>query len=529
MKDSLSLRRKRGRIKTDVFEGTLDDLYNNYLHYRTLTELAGHITSDIPFETVLERILDDLNTYTGAERSLIMIFDREGQVAFQKGRNLDEDDIQEPSFEVSWSIINKVRQDRSPVCIKNAMEDKEFKTAGSVMRLQVLSVICAPILYKDQLTGVFYADNRNVLGIFTKDESTFVHQCLQFITTPLYTLFKTLELKNDLEHAQQQISNRDRYGDIIGHSPALLKILNLINQVAPTTATVLISGASGTGKELVARAIHRNSDRREKPFISLNCGALPENLFESELFGHVKGAFTGAHKDKKGWFETADGGTILFDEISEMTNAMQVKLLRVLQSGEYSPVGSNAIKHCDVRIIAATNVNLAHMVEQKTFRRDLFYRLNIVNIDLPKLCDRREDILLLAMSFLKKYGRPDLQLDPEAQKVLSAYDYPGNVRELENAMQRAAVLCKKKRVLVEHLPAEMQNYKILGKMGAFAIEKQKVVENFEETYIKALLQQTNGNVSQAAKRAGMDAKNLYQKMGKYRIDAEPYRKKRGKD
>lgn len=342
------LKLKRGRLKTELFDGTLENLYNNYLHFKTLAELAGHITSDTPLENVLENILDDLNVYLGAERSLILIFDRENQVVFQKGRNLDAHDIQEPAFEVSWSIINKTRKNKVPLCIKNALEDEEFKSAGSVLRLQLLSVICVPIVFHEQLIGVFYADNRQVLGIFQENECSFVHHCVQFIASPLFILLQNIELQNDLERAQQQISNREQYGEIIGNSPAIVRILNLVNQVAPTTATVLIYGESGAGKELIARAIHQNSERKDKPIICLNCGALPENLLESELFGHVKGAFTGASHDKKGWFETADGGTIFFDEISEMSNALQVKLLRILQSGEFSPVGGNSVKRCEV-------------------------------------------------------------------------------------------------------------------------------------------------------------------------------------
>ena len=342
------LKLKRGRLKTELFDGTLENLYNNYLHFKTLAELAGHITSDTPLENVLENILDDLNVYLGAERSLILIFDRENQVVFQKGRNLDAHDIQEPAFEVSWSIINKTRKNKVPLCIKNALEDEEFKSAGSVLRLQLLSVICVPIVFHEQLIGVFYADNRQVLGIFQENECSFVHHCVQFIASPLFILLQNIELQNDLERAQQQISNREQYGEIIGNSPAIVRIFNLVNQVAPTTATVLIYGESGAGKELIARAIHQNSERKDKPIICLNCGALPENLLESELFGHVKGAFTGASHDKKGWFETADGGTIFFDEISEMSNALQVKLLRILQSGEFSPVGGNSVKRCEV-------------------------------------------------------------------------------------------------------------------------------------------------------------------------------------
>ncbi|MBN1466217.1 sigma 54-interacting transcriptional regulator [candidate division KSB1 bacterium] len=518
---------KRGRIKTEAFEGTLEEFYAAFLHFRMLAEMAGHIKPNASFENVLQDILDDLNKYTGAERSLILIFDRTGQVVFQKGRNLAQDDIIEPSFEVSWSVINKVRATRTPMCIKNALQEDATKASHSVLSFKLLSVLCVPIVYNDQLIGVFYADNRKIQGIFHEDKCQSLYECVQFIASHLYALFHNIELIRDLERLQKQIIDRQNYGEIIGNSPKLTKILSLIDQVADSNVTVLIQGASGTGKELVALALHQNSGRSEQRFVSLNCGALPETLLESELFGHVKGAFTDAVQDKKGWFETADGGTIFFDEISEMSPALQVKLLRVLQSGEFSPVGSTDLKHCTVRVLAATNVKLARLVKKGKFREDLFYRLNAITIDLPSLKERKEDILLLAMHFLKKFGKPDLTLANETQQILLSYDFPGNVRELENAMQRAAVLCRGDAVLPVHLPPNMQNQRPVIKFGAFAAEKRKFVRDFEISYLRTALQRSRGNVAQAARSSGMDAKNFYQKMKKYNIIASAFKPSKG--
>ncbi|MBN1561110.1 sigma-54-dependent Fis family transcriptional regulator [candidate division KSB1 bacterium] len=525
MQEKTHIKLKKGRIRTGQFEGTLDDLYTSFLHFRMLAELASHIKPETSFESVLQDVLDDLNKYTGAERSLILIFDRSEEIVFQKGRNLDHDDIIEPSFEVSWSIINKTRETRAPICIKNALQGDEMKASNSVLRLNLLSVICVPIIHQENLIGVFYADNRNILGVFHENECGFVHQCVQFISNQLYSILHSIELKRDLERIQKVVFDRQNYGGILGNSPALVKILGLIDQVAKTDATVLIQGASGTGKELVARAVHQNSGRRDKQFVSLNCGALPDNLLESELFGHVRGAFTDAVQDKKGWFETADGGTIFFDEISEMSQALQVKLLRVLQSGEFSPVGSTELKRCYVRIVAATNVKLAQLVKKGKFREDLFYRLNIINIEIPALKERKEDILMLSMHFLSKYGRPDLTLDNETQKILLAYNYPGNVRQLENAMQRAAVLCRSDVVLPEHLPPDMQNQQMTKYFGAFAVEKKKIIKDFEIHYLRTALQKSHGNVAQAARDAGLDAKNFYQKMQRYNISAAAFKKR----
>ena len=524
-----SPRFRRGKIKSDVFEGTQDELFTAYLRYRFLCEFGKLVTSEIRIDQVLDVLLDKLVELTGAERSLILLFDSHGKTAFQVGRNLQQEDISAPTFELSWSIINKVRDTNETVFLKNALEDPEFKDAKSVLRLKILSVICLPLVHNDQLFGVLYADNRTVQGIFQQPIHDIMRQFVDLIAGPLHATLHRKELENNIAHLEEQIRSRKKYQSIIGHSPQIQKVLQFIDQVANTTATVLIEGESGTGKELVARALHENSSRRDKPFVSLNCGALPETLLESELFGHAKGAFTGATADKKGWFETANGGTIFFDEISEMSPALQVKLLRILQTGEFSPVGSTDIKTCDVRIIAATNQHLEDLVKQGSFRPDLYYRLKILYHKIPPLRERHQDILLLTIHFLKKYaqevGKKDLTLSVSAQDALMNYNYPGNVRELENAMQHAAVMVKGREVDIEHLPEVFRHRKItlLQPLGNFVEAKRQVVDQFERQYIEKSLYDANGVVAQAARVAGMDAKNFYQKMEKLGIKATDFK------
>ncbi|NOZ69367.1 MAG: sigma-54-dependent Fis family transcriptional regulator [Deferribacteres bacterium] len=249
-----------------------------------------------------------------------------------------------------------------------------------------------------------------------------------------------------LHATEAELRSRCYFESILGHHHGIIEVLKFISRAADTDAAVLIRGESGTGKELVARALHTNSRRRERPFVPVNCGALPESLLETEMFGHVRGAFTGAVRDRAGWFERADAGTIFLDEVSEMPPALQVKLLRVLQSGEYSRVGSTEIRRCDVRILTATNADMQHLVKEGKFRGDLYYRINILDIEIPPLRERRSDIPLLVRHYLKIYGtrhgRDILRMGRDAEALLLSYDFPGNVRELENIIQRAVILSR---------------------------------------------------------------------------------------
>jgi transcriptional regulator with PAS, ATPase and Fis domain len=311
--------------------------------------------------------------------------------------------------------------------------------------------------------------------------------------------------------------------------------------VAPSDSTVLIVGASGTGKELVAKLIHEKSLRCEKRFVVVNCGAIPETLLESELFGHVRGSYTGAVSDKKGLFEEADGGTIFLDEIGEIPLAMQVKLLRVLQDGEVRRVGGNDAFHVNVRVLSATNRDLYDMVRHKTFREDLFYRLNVITLHMPSLRERGQDIPLLAYYFLKKYslklGKKVEQISLDALQSLQEYQWPGNVRELENVIERALVLTEGAMVTSRELPP-----KILGEVFyqqeerdetidisslTYQQAKDKAIHLFNRSYLGQLLRMTDGNLSLASSRAGMDRSNFKKIIKKNRMNAGEFKKKRG--
>jgi two-component system NtrC family response regulator len=317
------------------------------------------------------------------------------------------------------------------------------------------------------------------------------------------------------------------FGNIIGKSKAMQDVFETVAKVAPTNATVLIEGESGTGKELIARSIHFNSDRREGPYIAVNCSALAESLLESELFGHDKGAFTGAHAMKKGRFELADGGTLFMDEIGDLPLALQVKLLRVLQEKSFERVGGTKPITVDIRVIAATNRRLREEVTRGRFREDLFYRLNVVHIDLPPLRQRKEDIRLLVFHFIKKYASerknatPITGVSPEVGRLLDAHQWPGNVRELENLVERAMILCPGDTIGVEDLPAEFRDTIATSlRMGGIPAEAKlyDTLANVEREMIVRALRMADGVQARAAEILGIGKSGLNQKLKKYEID-----------
>jgi len=349
----------------------------------------------------------------------------------------------------------------------------------------------------------------------------------------LHAVQKALEekyLRTENAYLRDEIEQTHPYKNIIGHSKAMQSVFDLIRRVSPSKSTVMITGETGTGKELVARAIHDSSPRRDKPLIKVNCIAIPDTLLESELFGHVKGAFTDATATKPGKFELADGGTIFLDEIGDMSLSLQGKILRVLQEREYEAVGGTITKKVDVRIIAATNRNLREQVKKGAFREDLFFRLNVVPIHLPPLRNRKEDLPDLIQHFVKKYsqicGKEVAQISPAASTFLQEYDYPGNVRDLENLIERAVVLCIGNKLELSDFQIGFQSPVDSGmKVDSFTDlpyreAKKIILVKFETQYFTSLLKETDGNLTQAAKKADMDRKNFREKIQQYGIQPQ---------
>lgn len=324
-----------------------------------------------------------------------------------------------------------------------------------------------------------------------------------------------------LKQEVEELRGRKGFHETVGESRAICAVLSLAGKVAQYDTTVLITGESGTGKELIARGIHQESSRSRQPLVSVNCGSIPANLLESEFFGHVRGAFTGADSNKKGLFEEADGGTLFLDEIGELPLTLQVKLLRVLQEHEFRPVGSSRIKKIDVRIIAATARNLEEDVERGAFRRDLLFRLNVVGLILPPLRDRKEDISLLCKHFITKlnarFEKKIERVSPDALAVLFRHDWPGNIRELQNVMERAVIYADGEEILVEHLPDKYRIPKIRSNSEVFSeiFSLKKAKRLMEISIINKVLNQTSGNKSQAASLLEISYPSLLSKLKEY--------------
>ncbi len=371
------------------------------------------------------------------------------------------------------------------------------------------------------------------------DESDHLHFCevVNLVAEEIVTLHLEITRREDrIRELNKELGSRYKYDNMIGKSSSMQLLYNLLDKIKGADSTVLITGENGTGKELIAKAIHYNSSRKDKTFVIQNCSAFNDNLLESELFGHVRGSFTGAMKDKKGFFEVADKGTFFLDEIGDTSAQMQVKLLRVLQEGTFMSVGATEMKKVDVRIIAATNKNLKAMVEQGTFREDLYYRLNVINIRVPPLRERKEDIPLLAEFFLQKacgdQGRPQITLTKRALEKLYDYAFPGNVRELQNEMERLVVLAGDE---IKILP-EMLSSKILETIERSKVQGSRLhgklkdaLEGLERDMIREGLRRTGWNKSRLAKELGISRAGLIMKVEKYGLDKRKVLRSQGSE
>ncbi len=411
----------------------------------------------------------------------------------------------------------------------------------SIDGLQLLKVLQrkAPDVTVLLMTG--YADINTAVEAVKSGAFDFLTKPFENPDEVILRLDKAIEHRRLLRKTrvlEREVEERYRFSNIIGHSPKLQEVFRLIEKVAPRDSSVLIEGESGTGKELVARSIHFNSNRRDRPFVTLNCSAISENLFESELFGHEKGSFTGAIQRKRGLFEEAHQGTIFLDEIGEVPLSVQPKLLRVLQEGEIRRVGGNEQLKVDVRVIAATNRNLQEMVREGQFREDLYYRLNVIHVPLPPLRERREDIPLLVRHFLDKYSsRDDVKtISVEALRIMEGYSWPGNIRELENIIERAVVLEEGHVISIDALPAHLlENVEWAGLKGSAPLDKpyreakQIFMDQFDQAYGSFMLERAHGNVTLAADLAGMDRSNFRKVLRRAGLTPRDYKNANGPD
>lgn len=453
----------------------------------------------------------------------------------EEGKSRGESDNQFLRFPDNIGVAGWVMNKNRAAIINNVSEDQRYYNGlDSKEDFVTQSMVCVPLRTRKGFLGVFYALNKESGPFSERDE-----KILEIISGTIAVSLENARLYGELKdhvHALErekrillnQVRAQSGFNEIIGSSPPMRRLFDLMEKVLDTTTTVLIEGETGTGKELIAKVIHYNGPLKDKPFVAENCAALPENLLESELFGHVKGAFTGAISNKKGLFEIADGGTIFLDEIGEMSPLMQVKLLRVLQEGEFRPVGGSRNQQVNVRVIASTNRNLSEEIKKGQFREDLYYRINIFQITPPPLRQRKEDILPLANHFLEKYaGKNNKQiptLAPQALDLLMHFDWPGNVRELENEMERAQTMAGgNKTISYEFLSDKIkrlrQNHAFDDTEGGADTIKD-AVRRVEEHMIQEALESLGGNQTKAAKALGLSRQGLLNKVAAYNIQVK---------
>jgi len=474
-----------------------------------LLNVSTSINSIRDLEGLQERLLELTFEVVPAKHGAILLLGDDSDIADQFTSVFGLDRVYGPNqkITVSSTIVRRVLKDNAALLITDA-ENADALQSESLISAHSRSLLCVPLVVHGKSLGVIYLDT-------DVPDVRFDEGHLQLITAvsaiPAVAIQNARHFKNLESENQRLIADANIQHNMIGESESMQLVYHLITKVAATDSTVLISGESGTGKELAARAIHTNSRRSTKPFVAVNCAALAESLLESELFGHEKGAFTGALNQRKGRLEFADGGTIFLDEIGELSTALQTKLLRVLQEREFERVGGNKPTKIDIRVIAATNQDLNAAIASGAFRKDLFFRLNVVELKMPALRSRVEDIPMLANYFAAKYAhkcnRRVVGISPGAQKLLLTYDWPGNVRELENAIERAVVMGSTEHILSEDLPEPL--LEVGAPPASTSTGYHDIVTNTKKQIILDALKKADGSYTEAAKLLGLHPNYLH--------------------
>jgi transcriptional regulator with GAF, ATPase, and Fis domain len=472
-----------------------------------LLDFSRTVNSVRGLDALQEKVLESVLAIVPADQAAILLTEN-GVAGFSSivGRNRELGANQ--PIHASQTILNRVLEENLAVLSSDVQSDDAYREAESLIERRVHSVLAVPLEVQGKVLGVMYLDASSPGARFDSD-------LLQLVTTLGNITALAIENARQLERLGGE--NRRLYEELnihhsmIGESKAMHEVYDFVSRVAGRDSTVLISGESGTGKELVARAVHMNSGRVDKPFVAINCAAITETLLESELFGHERGAFTGAVSQKKGKLEVAEGGTVFLDEIGELAVPMQAKLLRVLQEREFERVGGTRSIKLDVRLIAATNRDLKDASKTGAFRPDLYYRLNVVSLHMPALRERREDIPMLAAFFATQYGekvkRRVAGISPEARASLMRYDWPGNVRELENAIERAVVLGSTELILADDLPDSILEETAAAGEPVSALHDG--IREAKKVLIERAIEQANGNYTEAAKILGVHANHLF--------------------
>jgi len=480
---------------------------------KLLTQLAERMTRSFDLQGLLEGLMDGAIEVTRAEKGFLILMEN-NELRVSVGRNISRENIEHAVERVSDSIVAKVVRTQRPLIIRDALADAEFKASESVVNLKLISVMCVPLMLRGDLFGLIYVGNDRLVNRFEQKSL----EALTIFANQASLLLMNAMLVNDLKLDNTELRRKleeQHYGEIVGTCQGMKDVYRRIDKIASTDISVLISGETGTGKELIARELHRRGVRGKGPFITINCGAIPDNLLESELFGHVKGAFTGAVATKTGKFQAAIGGTLFLDEIGEMPLALQVKLLRALQEKVVYKVGDNRPEPVDIRVVAATNKVLEDEVRKGTFREDLFYRLNVVTLKLPPLRERGEDLMVLAKFFLQKYAKEFSSrargFTPAATVALKKYSWPGNIRELENRIKKAVVLAERPLLSPDDLDLRPESFEPVLPLA-------QAKEEFQKRYINEVLERNNGNRTKTAKDLGVDPRTIFRHLEK--LEAE---------
>ncbi|MDD3642173.1 MAG: sigma 54-interacting transcriptional regulator [Candidatus Krumholzibacteria bacterium] len=494
-----------------------------------LTSVTRSMNSTLNLNELLAKIVDSIIALADTDRGFLMLRGRSGELEFRIARDRRERPLGETDFEVSTSIIDEVAEKGEPLFISDLNKNSRFKDQKSVLDLQLKTAVCLPLKVEDRVVGVIYTDasrlsveiaeeDMPILGAFAAQAAIAIENAR--LHGELVLSRERLAREN--QELKAELSEKYEFSGIIGKSRQMQEIFGTVGKIAPFETTVLIHGETGTGKELIARAIHFNSPRKTKQLVTINCGAMPAELLESELFGHKKGSFSGATSDKAGLFETANGGTLFLDEIGDMPTGLQVKLLRALQEGEIRRVGENVSRSVDVRVIAATNRDLAGDIKSGRFRQDLFYRLNVVPITIPPLRERKDDILPLALHFLEKYsakmGKDAIEISPAALRLMLSGSWPGNVRELENMIERALATCgDSKRLTPEHFP-QIEAQEPARDESQIEKSLKDKLRVMEKRFILDALERNEWKITRAAESLEVTRQHLHNKIRQYGLN-----------
>ena len=483
---------------------------------RALSEIALTINTIQQPDVLLEKVLEIAMETLDAERGFVLLTSEGQPEGFDVAvrRNFTEEQLGNV-VRLSTSVVYEVLRTGEPVLIYEALEDDRFGGAESIVLQQIQSIACVPLRLKERQIGAIYLDSLTKRGRFTRDNLPFLDAFANQAAVAIENAQLYQALREENGQLRTEIQRLHGFDEIIGQSAPMRDVFEIMSRVLDSNATVLVEGESGTGKELVARAIHYNGHRKAHPFVAIFCGALSDELLESELFGHKKGAFTGAMTDKKGLFEAADGGTIFLDEVGDLSPRLQTALLRVLQEGEIKRVGETHVRRVDVRVLSATNRSLGELVEEGSFREDLLYRLNTIAVTMPPLRQRRSDIPLLAHHFLDKYavgGRSTIRgFTPAAVAALRAHAWPGNVRELENTVERAVVLARSDLI-------DAPDLRLPDRKTVDPFEPGVTLKEAEQRLVQRTLDECNGNISETARVLDVSRRWLHYKLKEWEAD-----------